>query len=106
MDRSDIINLIATTKTQDSKGVWRKSETSRQVFCKTESVTGSEFFEGGRNGLNPAFRFIVFFDDYEGEEIVEYKGQRYAIYRTYHAKTDALELYAERQGGVNGQSNS
>ena len=39
---------------------------------------------------------------YQGERIVRYKGATYAVYRTYHARTDALELYVERKGGTNG----
>lgn len=102
MDRSETMKLIAETKTQDDYGVWRTEETERTVFCNVQSVTQSEFFEGGRNGLNPEYRFVVFFKDYEGERIVEFKGKRYAVYRTYHARTDELELYTERQGGTNG----
>ena len=29
-----------------------------------------------------------------------YKGRAYGVYRTFRAKTDELELYAERKGGV------
>ena len=54
-------------------------------MCQVDSVTRSEFFEAGRNGLNPEFVFRVFFGDYEGgERLVEYRGKRYSIYRTYH----------------------
>lgn len=106
MDRSGTIKLIKNAKTQDSKGVWRKTETSRTIFCRqVDSVTSAEFFDGGRNGLNPSLRFIVFFADYEGESIVEYEGQRYSVYRTYHNKTDDMELYVERKGGTNGEGN-
>lgn len=102
MDRSDVITLIKTVRAQNDFGVWENTETTRDVFCDVGSVTRSEFFEGGRNGLNPAYVFTMFFGDYEGETIVEYNGNRYAIYRTYHAKTDVIELYAERKGGTNG----
>ena len=101
MDRSEVLTLISERKTQDEFGVWRKTETRRDIFCNVSSIIASEFFEGGRNGLNPELRFIVFFGDYEGERTVEFKGKRYAVYRTYHARTDALELYCERQGGTN-----
>lgn len=102
MDRSDICNLIASTKTQDDFGVWRTTETSREVFCQVDSVTRDEFFDGGRNGLNPQFRITMFAADYEDETIVEYNGKRYAVYRTYFSKTDTIELYVERKGGTNG----
>lgn len=106
MDRSDVINLIATTQTQDEYGVWTSTTTSRQVMCDVSSVTRSEFFEGGRNGLNPEFRMTLFFGDYDGERIVEYKGQTYGVYRTYQGKNDTIELYVERKGGTNGKQNA
>ena len=102
MDRSDVITLIAATKKQDDYGVWRQTETRRDVFAQVDSVTRSEFFEGGRNGLNPEFRFTMFFADYDDERIVEFRGKRYSVYRTYIGRNDTLELYVERKGGTNG----
>ena len=67
------------------------------------SVTASEFFEGGRNGLKPDYRMSLFFGDYHGEEMLEFNGQTYAIYRTYKRTTDTIELYVERKGGTNGK---
>lgn len=106
MDRSDVINLISITRTQDEFGVWRPTEKKTDVYCQVSSVTQSEFFEGGRNGLNPEFRFTVFFADYNDEPIVEYNGKRYSVYRTYQGRTDTLELYVERKGGTNGESDA
>lgn len=104
MDRSNVITLIAETTSQDQYGVWRTTETERTVFCSVDSVTANEFFEGGRNGLNPEYRMTMFNGDYDGERVLEYNGNRYAIYRTYLRTTDTLELYVERKGGTNGNS--
>lgn len=101
MDRSDVISLIETLTEQDENGVWQKRYSSRQVFCQVESVSQREFYEGGRNGLNPEFKFTLFFGDYNNESTLIYKGQTYAIYRTYLRKDDLLELYCERKGGTN-----
>lgn len=101
MDRSDIIYLISETQTQDDTGVWRRTYNRRMVFCDVRSVTANEFFEGGRNGLNPEYQFTMFAPDYENERIVEYNGMNYAVYRTYLARTDTLELYVQREGGTN-----
>lgn len=106
MDRSSEIILISETKAQDEYGVWRETDTRRTVFAQVDSVTRSEFFEAGRNGLNPEYRFTLFFADYEGERTVEYDGLTYGIYRTYRGRTDTIELYAERKGGTNGKSNN
>lgn len=106
MAQSDVIQLIAVTQGDpDANGVRPKAETARQIFCRATSASQAEFFGGGRNGLNPAFRFEVFDGDYQEETIVEYKGRRYAIYRTYLVPgTHRLELYVERKGGTNGQN--
>lgn len=106
MDRSDIINLYADTVTFDEYGVARKQRTAREVFCSVNSVTRAEFFEAGRNGLDPQFQIKMFFGDYNGETVVGYKGRLYSVYRTYQAKTDEIELYVERQVGTDGKENT
>ena len=104
MDRSDIAYLVTVTRAQDDYGVFRETEKRRRVFVQVDSVTRSEFFEGGRNGLNPEFRFTMFFADYQDEEVLIYKDRAYAIYRTYIGKNDTIELYCERKGGTNGKA--
>ena len=101
MDRSEVITLLASTKTQNQYGVWTETQTARDVFCQVDSVTRAEFFEGGRNGLNPEFRMTMFFGDYDGERELLYKGKAYSVYRTYQGRNDTLELYVERKGGTN-----
>ena len=100
MVTEDVIQLVSIEQTQNAFGVWEKTETARQVFCKVSSVSQSEFFEAGRNGLNPEWRFVVFGADYGDEETVIYKNKRYGVYRTYR-DGDFIELYVERKGGTN-----
>lgn len=100
MDRSDICYLITRTHTRDNDGVLQPTETETQVYCDVQSVSASEWFEGGRSGLNPELRFTMFSGDYLGQDIVRYNGVRYAVYRTYKARTDTIELYVQKEGGV------
>ena len=65
MDRSDTIKLLCTAFVADEYGVERKTTTGREVFCQVNSITRQEFFEAGRNGLNPELMFSVFVDDYK-----------------------------------------
>lgn len=102
MDRSTVITLIKTEYQKDAYGVSKAVKTSREVMAQVNSVTASEFFDGGRNGLNPEYKFTIFLFDYEGERVIEYNGLRYAVYRTYEGRNDNLELYCERKGGTNG----
>lgn len=101
MDKSDVITLIKSTRGQDEYGRWIQKTTSREVYCQIDSITQMEFFEGGRNGLNPEFRITMFLYDYEDETIVEYKENQYSVYRTYKRRNDVIELYVERKGGTN-----
>lgn len=99
MSKSEVIKLIAETYSLNSYGVMEKATTSSDVFANVNSVTSQEWFEGGRNGLNPAFRFTMFSYDYDGEKIVEYNGEQFTVYRTYLRKKDEIELYCEYRKG-------
>jgi SPP1 family predicted phage head-tail adaptor len=125
-----VITLLSADKVQDENGVWRDvvqyltTDTGKNiiteegkkilildgitvrvktVFCNVNSVSRNEFFEAGRNGLNPEFVFTMFFGDYEGEHTLIYNGLAYAVYRTYRGRNDTIELYVERKGGTNGK---
>ena len=101
MDRSVSISLVTETWESDSYGVRRPTRSERKVFAQVNSVSRSEFFEGGRNGLKPELVFTMFFGDYKGESIIMYKSTAYSIYRTYLGRNDTIELYAQRRDGIN-----
>ena len=104
MDRTAVAYLIATAYNTDAYGVQWPTETKQKIYCNVSSVSASEWFEGGRNGLNPELRVTTFSADYSGEKILEYNGARFTIYRTYVAKNDTIELYCERrEGNANGE---
>jgi SPP1 family predicted phage head-tail adaptor len=119
----DICLLIPTVVEKDATGVQRTTELeSRQVFCRVRSISRAEFYKAGETGLRPALIFVVFHGDYQGEMLLEYRGERYAIYRTYRGPdsgsglqksgmrsqydygADYMELYAEQKGGTNGKA--
>lgn len=100
MDKSDVIKLVKTTYTMDMYGVRQPTTTEREVFCNAFSVSQTEFFQGGAQGLKPEWRFDMFFYDYEGEENVIYNGVNYVVYRTYRSNDDTIELYCQRKLGA------
>ena len=102
MDRSVIITLLAETTTKNDYGVRETTYTERDVYAQLNSITRAEFYEAGRNGLNPEFMFSMFAGDYQGERVVKYNGDTYSVYRTYFARTDTVELYVQREGGLIG----
>lgn len=99
MDRSAKIKLISVTHTQDALKVWTDTPKEREVFCEVSSVSQSEWFEGGRTGLNPALRFRMFAPDYQGEKTLKYNGTEYTIYRTYVDRNETIDLYTEQRKG-------
>lgn len=103
MDRSDVITLISLKPFQDELGRWKTEEHSTDVYVQVDSVSQAEFFEAGRNGFKPEFRFRMFAGDYDGQPVCMYRDQPYAIYRTFLRRNDTLELYVERKGGTNGK---
>lgn len=102
MDRSNIIYLVSNSQTQNEYGVFVDNYTERKVYCEVSSISQSEWFEGGRNGLNPQYRFRLFRYDYNGEEVVKYDGEYYSVYRTYIDRNEVIDLYCEKRKGVNG----
>lgn len=99
MNKSNVAYLVADSYEQNDYGVQEKTQSKRKVYVGVSSVTGQEWFEGGRNGLNPQYRFTMFLYDYEGEDVIEFEGVAYTIYRTYVRNQDEIELYVEKRKG-------
>ena len=93
--------LIQETYIQDSIGQHIPSETKNEILVSTGDINRSEWFNAGRNGLNPEIMLTTAAANYSGEKIIEYENVRYGIYRTYHRKeSDEIELYLHLKGGV------
>lgn len=127
MDRSDVIQLIEYRLEPNEFGGYDETEIidprteyelsinendpiplserlpwkSTEVFCDVKSITQTEWFEAGRNGIqHPEFVFIINRNEYSGQRVVLYNGQLYGVYRTYAGKNENLELYVEAKGGL------
>lgn len=100
MDRSDIAFLIKETTYRDEMKIPHTMQDERMVYVDVSSVSADEWFEGGRNGLNPELRFRMFVGDYQDEKIIRYGLAEYVIYRTYVTKNGVVELYCQKRQGV------
>lgn len=98
MNRTSIAYLVSENFEQNDYGVMERVLNKRKIFCDVNSVTHQEWYEGGRNGLNPRYRFKMFKYDYQGEQILEYMDVQYSIYRTYEYD-DLIDLYCEFKKG-------
>lgn len=93
--------LITVKFKDDEYGVPQKTEERRKVYGHYDSLTATEVFDGGRNGLNPELRFTMLELDYNDETILVRGDKRYSVYRTYRPGNGKVELYCERKGGTN-----
>ena len=102
MMRADVIELI--TETASAHGVHDAvTETARTVYCTVQSVTRTEFYNALNAGIQPEYVFaLALAEDYQGERVVRYRGQKYRIIRTYLTDDDGIEITCERSD-VNGQ---
>lgn len=102
MLRADVIDLI--TEHRSGHGVHEAvTETARTVYCTVQSVTRSEYYTALNAGIMPEFVFrLSLAEDYQGERVVRYRGQRFRVVRTYVTEDDGIEITAER-ADENGQ---
>lgn len=98
--RNDVIQLYTMTYEKNDHGVMEGTETlSDPIMAEIKSAGASEWFEGGRNGLNPSMTFTIRRIEYNGQETVLYDSTKYTVYRTY-IRGDLIELHCEKRKGA------
>lgn len=102
------IELIeVVTEKDELNQVVEKTRTTTTTIAEIGSVSQTEFFSGGRLGLTPSLKAIVYDFEYSGEPIVKWNGRLYSIYRTFYVNgSDKLELYLEERGGTKDEPSS
>ena len=101
MMRADVIDLI--TENRSGHGVHEAvTDTARTVMCTVESVTRTEFYNAMNAGIRPEYVFrLALAEDYQGERLVKFHGQKFRVVRTYMTADDGIEITVERSD-VNG----
>lgn len=99
--------VMVTTEKDNLNQVVEKTRTTNTVFADISSVSQTEFFSGGRIGLQPSLKATIYDFEYNDEPIVKYNGKLYSVYRTYFVNgSDRLELYLEERGGTKDEPSS
>lgn len=95
MIKQDVLYLIS--ETPSTHGVFETSSyAERMVFCAVRSVTSAEFWRAHEKGITPEYVFVLAdYTEYNGEKLIVYNGNAYAVIRTYVNK-QAIEIYVER----------
>lgn len=100
MNIIDTCILIGETYSKSATGEFMAAETRREVICTVGNINRAEFFEAGRSGLNPEIMLTVSWLDYDGEKLAIFRGERFAIYRSYRADDEKIELYLTKKAGA------
>lgn len=94
---NEIIHLIKQTRSTDEYGDPVISQSSRQVFCRVDSVGMKEFYQAASTGLKPELKFVLAdYLEYQGEQLVEYDDAVYHVLRAYRKGLELeLTCYSE-----------
>ena len=93
---SNELVLINIKYSFDNIGNQIETEERTEVFCNVKSVTRAEFYNAATTDLKPSLVFVVHLYEYNDEEMVEYKGNKYRIIRSYMTNTEEIELVCEK----------
>ncbi|MEG0297419.1 MAG: phage head closure protein [Clostridium sp.] len=97
MARKDkIIYLIKKTNPKpNSIGDMVSEDIKIKRFAEEESIRQSEFYRANSQGLKPQITFVIHPKEYDGQETLEFGGNRYKIIRTYKKSSTKIQLICE-----------
>ena len=92
---SEQIGLVTRHTMKDAEGYEVESTTEIHfVYGNCQSVTQTEFFSAGQQGIDAKCKFTVYASEYGGQDEIMYHNRYFNVYRTYKVKEDLMELYA------------
>lgn len=99
MVRADVTDLIA--ESPKAHGLFdTPTETTRRVYCTVRSVGQTETYQAAAVGLNPEWKLVLAHAfEYQGEKLLDFRGERYRILRSYVTESDEIELTIQRVTG-------
>lgn len=96
MNRPEVINLITQTHTQAENGYESTTEQTSTIFCNwRDGVSFDEFYTSRKAGLKASASCEILTWEYNGQNIVEFKGKRYNVIRAYESRPDYKVLVLE-----------
>jgi SPP1 family predicted phage head-tail adaptor len=88
----DVGKLVTVTYTQNTMKDMIENKTKRDVYVNKKGVKRAEFYQAMATGLKPELVVEIKEIDYNEEELFEFNGKEYKIYRTYPTKNECVEL--------------
>lgn len=75
----------------------REKAECTDIACAEISVSSTEFFRAGTNGIQSEKEILIDAESYEGQTHAEFDGEEYRIYRRYQRPSGLLELYLTKE---------
>lgn len=98
--RESVAYLISYPIIMDENGVPQRGEPIKtEVLVQVGGVYQKEFYEAFAAGIKPQWQLTLSDVDYNNEEVVEFEGEIYSVYRSYF-KPDRVELYLRKDTGT------
>lgn len=88
MNYKDVITLITITSSTNDIGDPVKVDTLTEVFADKMSIGQSEVYQAMAQGIKPAVKFKIRYEDYEGQQEFTYDSVRYKVIREFNAGDD------------------
>lgn len=93
----DVVTLIREEITANAAGDSIATEHRRQVYVGVKSIGATRKIEAEQMGLKLAYKFVLADPaEYQGEQILEYQGQRLNIISDYVNENFEVELTTKR----------
>ena len=80
-------------------GCSKDADIRKEIFAELKSTGRDENTSAGQAGYKDTQRFLIWSVEYDNQKVLEYRGKRLTIYRTYKVDNDKLELYAGERIG-------
>lgn len=91
---NDLLTLVHRVLAADGYTV--ETETRRDVFCRLDSVSRSEFYQAQATDIRPELVFVLAdYMEYDGEYLCIYESVWYRVIRTYRNGQE-LEIVVQK----------
>lgn len=94
------LTLTAPVGLKDELGICYLGPARSPAWCALGYVQLSEIDDAGQAGLIRELHLLVSAHAYNGEDVLEYAGRKYAIRRTFQEDRDLVDLYIEERAGL------
>ena len=90
------LTLIGYETGYDDIGQEIETSLERKILCGIKSIGRNEFYAAAQAGLKPSITFAIHGYEYNGEQKVEFEGEKYKVIRTYMKDFEEMELVCEK----------